>query len=304
MANLIRQSLLACGLALAASTLCVPSAIAAEAKKPVKAKAKAKVKAKAVITDDDSIKPSTPEDEPDVTDKNSVDFNCELGNKVTVYSNDADTSHIALRWKKRLHRLARVGTTTGAQRFENPNFGLIWIGIPAKGMLLDSKLNRQLANECKNAEQEMPVIAAPAKPDLIAPLGRVVVEPAIPPAALAPQVLPGVSPAGAAPAVQAPAAPAVSPATPAPSTVEPGAPAVPATPAAPVAAPASAAPLAPPAPTGMPSLTPATSPSVTPSVRPRPPATPVVPAAEAPAAPAALPEPAAPAAPAAPAVKN
>jgi hypothetical protein len=32
-------------------------------------------------------------------------------------------------------------------------YGLIWIGIPAKGMLLDSKQNRQLANECRNAEQ-------------------------------------------------------------------------------------------------------------------------------------------------------
>jgi hypothetical protein len=47
-----------------------------------------------------------------------------------------------------------VGTTTGAKRFENANYGLIWIGIPSKGMLLDSKLNRQLANECRTPEQE------------------------------------------------------------------------------------------------------------------------------------------------------
>jgi hypothetical protein len=65
-----------------------------------------------------------------------------------------------LRWKNRVHRMNRVGTSTGALRFENPVFGIIWIGIPSKGILLDSKLNRQLANECKNAEQSKPVAAA------------------------------------------------------------------------------------------------------------------------------------------------
>ena len=54
-----------------------------------------------------------------------------------------------------------MGTTTGAQRFENPFWGLIWIGIPAKGILLDSRLNRQLANECKTAQQAAAIAAAP-----------------------------------------------------------------------------------------------------------------------------------------------
>jgi hypothetical protein len=97
--------------------------------------------------------PNPDADEPDTTGSTTIEFNCELGNKITIYSNADDDRHIALRWKKRLHRLTRVGTSTGANRFENRLFGLIWIGIPAKGMLLDSKQNRQLANECKNAEQ-------------------------------------------------------------------------------------------------------------------------------------------------------
>jgi hypothetical protein len=78
---------------------------------------------------------------------------------VTIYTNDKDADHIALRWKNRLHRMNRVSTTTGAQRYENPVFGIIWIGIPAKSILLDSKLNRQLANECKNADQSKPAVA-------------------------------------------------------------------------------------------------------------------------------------------------
>ena len=148
--------------ALAASALCAAPAVAAEPVKAAKA-ARAKTTKKAKPAKDvhpkaaDVVDPSDPEyPEPDVTDKATTDYNCELGNKVTIYQNEGDASHLALRWKKRLHRLTSVGTTTGAKRFENKLFGLIWIGIPSKGMLLDSKLNRQLANECKNAEQSQP----------------------------------------------------------------------------------------------------------------------------------------------------
>jgi len=93
------------------------------------------------------------DDEPDVKGMQATAFNCELGNKLTIYSDTADDQQIALQWNKRTHRMQRVSTTTGAQRFENTKNGLVWIGIPAKGMLLDSKQGRQLANECKNPEQ-------------------------------------------------------------------------------------------------------------------------------------------------------
>ncbi len=102
---------------------------------------------------------TTPDEDdlaPDITGSFGTDFQCELGNKLTIYRNANDDKHVALRWKKRLHRLTRVDTSTGAERFENRKFGLIWIGIPAKGMLLDSKKGQQLANECRNTEQMAP----------------------------------------------------------------------------------------------------------------------------------------------------
>ena len=152
MSSLLKSTLAACGLALAAAAVCIPSsALAADIKKP------------ATKSKKPTAKPSptaiTPEAEPDTAGSVSTEFKCELGNAVTIYANEADADHIALRWKQRLHRLTRVVTSTGANRFENANYGLIWIGIPAKGMLLDSKQNRQLANECKNAEQMMPPAA-------------------------------------------------------------------------------------------------------------------------------------------------
>lgn len=101
-----------------------------------------------------------------------IDVICELGNKLTLYRNVDDKDHMALRWNQRVHRMTRVSTTTGANRFENEKFGLIWIGIPAKGMLLDSKRGKQLANECKDAEQMTPKtveVFEPTKPANIPP---------------------------------------------------------------------------------------------------------------------------------------
>lgn len=98
--------------------------------------------------DDDGI--------PDTASSTVTEFKCELGNNITLYQNPGNDRHIALRWKKMLHRLTRVGTTTGANRFENRKFGLVWIGIPTKSMLLDSKKGLQLANECRSAEQLVP----------------------------------------------------------------------------------------------------------------------------------------------------
>lgn len=95
------------------------------------------------------------EKEPDVAGLQSTEFHCELGNTLTVYRNPNDDQQIALRWNKRLHNMMRVATTTGANRFENAKKGLVWIGIPAKGILLDSKKGQQLANECKNTEQAL-----------------------------------------------------------------------------------------------------------------------------------------------------
>jgi hypothetical protein len=95
------------------------------------------------------------EQEPSVSGQTATNYACELGNKITIYSSADDGNSIVMRWKNRLTRLTREATTTGAQRFENKLAGLIWIGIPSKGMLLDSKVNRQLANECKTSDQAL-----------------------------------------------------------------------------------------------------------------------------------------------------
>ena len=210
MTKLISNSLLACGLALAAASLAAHAAPVAEAKaaksaKPSAAKARPAVIKTALRKPQADEEPGptavVPEAEPDITGSAVTQYSCELGNTVTIYTNEVDTASIALRWKKRLHRLTRIGTTTGAKRFENKNVGLTWIGIPAKGLLLDSRLNRQLANECKSPEQENPaVLVAPvaAVPPTIVPTP----DPAARPAVLVPEAALPAS-AGSAPVMLA-----------------------------------------------------------------------------------------------------
>jgi hypothetical protein len=74
-------------------------------------------------------------------------FYCELGNRVDLAS--AASGEVKLTWKGRGYPMTRVGTTTGAVRLEDKASGLVWIQIPAKSMLLNSKQGLQLANECK-----------------------------------------------------------------------------------------------------------------------------------------------------------
>lgn len=77
-------------------------------------------------------------------------FRCELGNRVTIIRTAGERNQIRLRWRGRTHSMVRVSTTTGANRFESKRSGLVWIDIPTKGILLNSRSGRQLANECKD----------------------------------------------------------------------------------------------------------------------------------------------------------
>jgi hypothetical protein len=75
-------------------------------------------------------------------------FNCELNNQVDIKMGDGQR-HIDLTWKGKVYVMLPVATSTGALRFEDRDSGMVWIQIPAKSMLLNSKRGEQVANECK-----------------------------------------------------------------------------------------------------------------------------------------------------------
>ncbi len=116
----LSQLLLACSLSCSALALSTTAqADNTPSKTTVKKVSKAKPAAKAA-----EAKPLDEEAaEPAINDASVTEFDCELGNKITIYENSSDDAHIALRWKKRLHRLTRVGTSTGAHRFGGDRSG-------------------------------------------------------------------------------------------------------------------------------------------------------------------------------------
>jgi hypothetical protein len=75
-------------------------------------------------------------------------FQCDIGRSVTVSAKD--DNNVDLNWQGKMYALAKVPTSSGAMRFEDKTSGLVWIQIPAKSMLMDSKAGRQLAQDCKN----------------------------------------------------------------------------------------------------------------------------------------------------------
>lgn len=78
-----------------------------------------------------------------------VELLCEMGKSLSVMGDVSRDNVIELGWKGQVVRMQRVSTSTGAQRFEDPASGLIWIGIPEKAMLLDGIKGEPLANGCK-----------------------------------------------------------------------------------------------------------------------------------------------------------
>lgn len=82
---------------------------------------------------------------------------CELGQRLSVIGDVIRDNAIELGWHGKMYRMLRVGTSTGAHRFEDPVSGLIWISIPEKAMLLDGSRGEPVANGCRARSGGRPV---------------------------------------------------------------------------------------------------------------------------------------------------
>ena len=80
-------------------------------------------------------------------------YRCEQGLRVQVGREIRDrvNTRINLVWNGNSYRLERDFSYSGLPRFEDTSSGLVWIDLPWKGMLLDGKTSKPLANECRAA---------------------------------------------------------------------------------------------------------------------------------------------------------
>lgn len=76
---------------------------------------------------------------------------CEWGEQVHVLRDASARDRIHIGWNGGRYQLDRDPSFSGLPRFEDRTNGLVWIDLPWKGLLLDGKTQKPLANECKTA---------------------------------------------------------------------------------------------------------------------------------------------------------
>jgi hypothetical protein len=78
---------------------------------------------------------------------------CELGNSVTVTPDPHQPARFIVQMKKNTYHMTPVATSTGAVRLEDAQAGAMWLQLPHKSMLMNSKLGQRMADECQSDHQ-------------------------------------------------------------------------------------------------------------------------------------------------------
>lgn len=78
---------------------------------------------------------------------------CELGQTVVLSADPSQIGVFSLQIGKLRYQLSPELTTTGAIRLEDKAAGIVWLQLANKSMLMNQKLGRRIADECKSAIQ-------------------------------------------------------------------------------------------------------------------------------------------------------
>jgi len=84
---------------------------------------------------------------------------CEFNQKVTIEPMEGQAGHFHLRHNKARYTMVPRETTTGAVRLEDKRAGVVWLQIPAKSMLMNTKVGQRMVDSCTLAEQRAAVQA-------------------------------------------------------------------------------------------------------------------------------------------------
>jgi len=79
----------------------------------------------------------------------SGSYHCEHGHRIDVQRSPREQGTMQIAWQGKRYNLARDPSTSGLPRYEDRSHGLVWIDLPWKGVLLDGRTNKPLANECR-----------------------------------------------------------------------------------------------------------------------------------------------------------
>ncbi|WP_310626939.1 hypothetical protein [Limnohabitans sp.] len=90
---------------------------------------------------------------PEVGEVHTGHMVCELGNAVTVMPDQQQPTRFVVQMKKHTYFMTPVQTATGAVRLEDTQAGAMWLQLPNKSMLMNSKLGQRMADECQSERQ-------------------------------------------------------------------------------------------------------------------------------------------------------
>jgi len=79
--------------------------------------------------------------------------NCEFKSKVSVTPHPEQPGRFRLQFGRTIYNMAPEPTTTGAVRLEDKQAGVVWLQIPAKSMLMNTRIGQRLVDGCQHAEQ-------------------------------------------------------------------------------------------------------------------------------------------------------
>lgn len=85
---------------------------------------------------------------------------CEFDQAVDVQPVDGRPGLFKVGYKGASYTMVPEETTTGAVRLEDKKAGVMWLQIPSKSMLMNSKIGQRMVDACMHAEQRAAVTAA------------------------------------------------------------------------------------------------------------------------------------------------
>ena len=84
---------------------------------------------------------------------NRGDAQCEFNQTVSVRPHTQRAGVFQVSFKNMTYNMVPEPTTTGAVQLEDKRAGVIWLQIPSKSMLMNSKIGQRMVDACTHAEQ-------------------------------------------------------------------------------------------------------------------------------------------------------
>ncbi len=87
---------------------------------------------------------------------------CEFDQSVDVQPIEGRPGFFKVGYRNASYTMTPEETTTGAVRLEDKRAGVMWLQIPSKSMLMNSKIGQRMVDACMHSEQRAAVAASKA----------------------------------------------------------------------------------------------------------------------------------------------